>query len=199
MKNRNKKVVTGVLLAMALFASTAAFHGEASAAPVDAKSMATESNASSKTTNKKKIIGTSAAKKKALSDASLKAADVTFTKAKLKTDDGIRYYDIEFYTSSAEYEYEVHAYTGKILEKDVEKVKKTTSKKSYIGVSKAKEIALKDAGLTASKVDFVKAKLDKDDGRRVYEVEFYQGNMEYDYTIDAYTGEILEWDTEYDD
>ena len=194
MKNRNKKAVSGVLLAMALLASTAAFHGE-----VFAKSTLTGSGVLVNAAAKKEVIGTSAAKKKALADADLTESKVTFTKAKLKKDDGIRYYDIEFYTSSAEYEYEVHAYTGKVLEKDVEKVKKTTSKKSYIGVSKAKEIALKDAGLSASKVDFIKAKLDKDDGKRVYEVEFYQGNMEYDYTIDAYTGEILEWDAEYDD
>lgn len=179
MKNKNRKIVTGILLAMALLASTVP------AALADAA--------------KKEVIGTASAKTKALKDADLKESKVTFTKTKLKKEDGVRYYDIEFYTSSAEYEYEVHAYTGKILEKDVEKVKKTTNKKSYIGVKKAKEIALKDAGLTASKVEFIKAKLDKEDKKRVYEVEFYQGNTEYDYTIDAYTGKILEWEMDYDD
>ena len=83
--------------------------------------------------------------------------------------------------------------------KEVKKVKKATTNKSYIGANKAKEIALTHAGVSASKADFIKAKLDKDDGKRVYEVEFYQGTMEYEYTIDAYTGKILEWDMEYDD
>ena len=38
------------------------------------------------------------------------------------------------------------------------------------------------------------AKLDWEDGRRVYEVEFYSGNREYDYEIDAATGAVLSCD-----
>ena len=33
----------------------------------------------------------------------------------------------------------------------------------------------------------------------VYEVEFLASGMEYEYTIDAYTGEILEYESEWDD
>ncbi len=198
MRNKNKKILTGILVAMTLISSVAVFRGEISAAQVDAVSSATQKAPASKTTNKK-VIGTSKAKQNALADAGLKSSDVTFTKAKLKTDDGVRYYDIKFHTGSAKYEYEVEAYKGTIFEKEVKKVKKATTNKSYIGVNKAKEIALTHAGVSASKADFIKAKLDKDDGKRVYEVEFYQGTMEYEYTIDAYTGKILEWDMEYDD
>ena len=32
--------------------------------------------------------------------------------------------------------------------------------------------------------------MDRDDGRWVYEVEFYYGSKEYDYDIDALTGDI---------
>jgi hypothetical protein len=63
---------------------------------------------------------------------------------------------------------------------------------SYIGVEKAKAIALKDAKV--SDVTFVKVKLDTDDGVKVYDVEFYKGNVEYDYEIDAITGQIREKD-----
>ena len=52
---------------------------------------------------------------------------------------------------------------------------------SYIGLEKAKSIALKDAGVSG--VTFVKAKLDSDDGVRVYDIEFYKDNVEYDYEI----------------
>ena len=45
---------------------------------------------------------------------------------------------------------------------------------------------------------FTKAKLDWDDGRQEYEVEFRQGRTEYDYTIDATTGAILESDRDRD-
>ena len=64
----------------------------------------------------------------------------------------------------------------------------------YIGEAKAKDIALKHAGLSSSKVTFLPISLDWDDGRQVYEVEFYSGNKEYDYEIDAATGTILSYD-----
>lgn len=65
---------------------------------------------------------------------------------------------------------------------------------SYIGEAKAKETALSHAGLTASQVTFLEVKLDREDGRMVYEVEFYSGNKEYDYEIDASTGSIVGYD-----
>lgn len=61
---------------------------------------------------------------------------------------------------------------------------------SYIGESRAKEIALNDAGVKESNAVFLKVRLDWDDGRAEYEVEFYSGNVEYDYDIDAITGAI---------
>ena len=64
----------------------------------------------------------------------------------------------------------------------------------YIGKARAKEIALDHAGLTYSDVSFVRVELDWDDGRPEYEVEFYAGNKEYDYDIDALTGEIRSYD-----
>ena len=71
----------------------------------------------------------------------------------------------------------------------------TTETGSYIGVERAKSIALAHAGLTSSQVTFVKAKLEFDDGRWEYEVEFYTGSyQEYDYEIDARTGAILKFD-----
>lgn len=59
----------------------------------------------------------------------------------------------------------------------------------------AKSKALDHAGLSAGQVSFVRAKLDWDDGRQVYEVEFYTSDYkEYDYEIDARTGDILSFD-----
>ena len=72
----------------------------------------------------------------------------------------------------------------------------------YIGVDKAKSIALKDAGVSASSVTFTTAKLDRDDGVTVYEIEFYSGDAEYEYEINATSGAIRERDSErrdYDD
>ena len=65
------------------------------------------------------------------------------------------------------------------------------NKDTLIGLEKAKEIALSDAGLDAAKVSFSKIKFEKDNHEVVYEVEFYQDRDEFEYTIDAYSGEVL--------
>ena len=65
---------------------------------------------------------------------------------------------------------------------------------SYIGEEKALQIALEHAGLAAADLTFSKVKLDFDDGKWTYDTEFYAGNQEYDYEIDAVTGDILSFD-----
>lgn len=138
----------------------------------------------------------------ALADAGLSAGEVTFTKSKLDREDGKWVYEIEFITGDAEYEYEIDAATGAILEKSVEGRKSSggsTGSANYIGVDQAKAIALKNAGLSAGEVTFTKAKLEKDDGVRKYEIEFRKGGTEYEYEIDAATGAILECDVDRED
>ena len=71
-----------------------------------------------------------------------------------------------------------------------------TSSTGYITAERAKEIALKDAGVSAADAVFLRANLDWDDGRMQYEVEFYSGYTEYDYDIDAVTGTIISSDRE---
>lgn len=68
----------------------------------------------------------------------------------------------------------------------------SASASDYIGVDRAKSIALKHAGLSASKVTFTKTKLDSDDGTKTYEVEFITHHKEYEYEINAYTGKIMD-------
>lgn len=64
----------------------------------------------------------------------------------------------------------------------------------------AKQIALTHAGLSAADVTFVKAERDRDDGRLVYDVEFYTAdNQEYDYEIDAVTGQVRSFDYDAED
>lgn len=158
----------------------------------------TQSNASSGTSQ----IGVEAAKNKALADAGLSASAVTFTKARLDYDDRIAVYDVEFYTSTHEYEYEINASTGAVHDKSVEAFKSNVTKPNnsntgnYISVDKAKEIAVGKAGLTVSGVTFQKAKLDYDDGRAVYEIEFFSGGVEYECEVDASSGTILDYSSE---
>ena len=64
----------------------------------------------------------------------------------------------------------------------------------YIGEAAAKAAALKHAGISEADANFLRIKLEKDDGRWVYDVEFYSGNAEYDYEVDALNGSILSFD-----
>ena len=74
------------------------------------------------------------------------------------------------------------------------------SDSGMIGEEKAKEIALNHAGLTEDQTQRLLVKRDYDDGRSIYEVEFYgEGRDEYDYEIDAVTGEIVTSDTDLHD
>ena len=144
------------------------------------------------------------AKKVALDDAKLTAADVTFTKAKLDYDDGRAVYDIEFYSGAKEYDYEIDAATGRILEKDIDindDVNAPTEgqdSQTYITAEQAKAAALSAAGFSVSEVRGLKAEFDFDDGRAVYEVEFKKGIFEYDYDIDAVSGKVLKAEKEAD-
>ena len=155
-----------------------------------------------KNSNNTSDIGVEKAKEIALKDAGV--SGVTFVKAKLDYEDGVRVYDVEFYKDNVEYDYEIDAAKGQIREKDLDienytipqkknkNKNKNSNNTSDIGVEKAKEIALRDSGVSG--VTFVKAKLDYDDGIRVYDIEFYKNNVEYDYEIDATTGQIREKD-----
>lgn len=72
------------------------------------------------TRNDELLIGQERAEQIALSDASLAENQVTKMKTRLKFDDGVWYYDVEFRTIALEYEYEIEAYTGAIIDKDID-------------------------------------------------------------------------------
>ncbi|MDR3076370.1 MAG: PepSY domain-containing protein [Synergistaceae bacterium] len=139
------------------------------------------------------------AKSIALRHAGLNESDATFIRVKRDRDDGRNVYDVEFHSGDTEYDYEIDAADGRILEfdSDVEgfaPVPRTNQPSAAAGISEAdaKSIALRHAGLNESDVTFIRVKRDRDDGRNVYDVEFYSGDTEYDYEIDAADGRILE-------
>jgi len=187
--------------------STAVPTTEAAAQPSEAETAAASEAPKAENRSNNNYIGLERAKAIALSDAGLSAASVTFTEAKQDFDDGVPNYDLDFYTATHEYDYEINAQTGAIMDKSVDvnehavretKTAAPPSARGFIGVDRAKSIALGHAGVSASSVSFSKAKLDDDDGRGVYEIEFYVGNTEYDYEIDAYSGGIIEYDKDRD-
>lgn len=73
-----------------------------------------------------------------------------------------------------------------------------SAKPSYIGAEKAKSIALNHAGISEAEAKFLEIELDRDDYIKKYEVSFHFGDFEYDYDINAETGEIISAEKEYD-
>ena len=158
----------------------------------------TKKAASTSTSTSSTDIGAEKAKEIALQHAGVSASNAVFVKAEREYDDGRLTYDVDFYAGNKEYDYEILAADGTILSYDADiegyRIPSSTSTSSsgYIGVERAKEIALQHAGLSASGVNFVKAEFDYDDGRAEYEIEFHHNFREYEYTIDAASGTILE-------
>lgn len=140
------------------------------------------------------------AKEIALADAGLSASSVVFIRAQQDWEDGRAVYEVEFYSGSVEYDYEIDATTGAIrsADRDVEgftvpSTTPSTSSGATITAERAKQIALAEVpGGTV-----FKCQLDRDDGRLVYEVEVYTSTAEYDFEIDAQTGSILSRDMDY--
>ena len=97
-------------------------------------------------------------------------------------DDGILEYEIEFVSGKYLYEYKVDASHGKILE----------SEKKYVGEVKLSESEAKQIALNHAKVSSHDTKdMDIELKKSYYEVSFEVENDEYEYHIDASTGNIL--------
>ena len=62
---------------------------------------------------------------------------------------------------------------------------------TQISLEEAKAIALDDSNMDESSVTFRKQKLERERNGYEYEIEFHDGVTEYDYEINAQTGEII--------
>ena len=65
-----------------------------------------------------------------------------------------------------------------------------------ISTEHAKAAALSHAGISEVDAKWYRTEIDRDNGRRVYEIEFDAAGYEYDYEVDAETGEIVKFDKE---
>lgn len=132
----------------------------------------------------------------ALAHAGIKAADATITKSKLDYDDGRQVYEIEWYANGAKYDYEISVATGEIIDSSYEaKTVVGTGNSATVSEATAKQTALARVS-GATEKDIYEWKLDYDDGRPEYEGKIIYGGTEYEFTIDATSGTITEWDTE---
>ena len=137
------------------------------------------------------------AKKIALDDAGV-SEKVTFTEETLVAG-GIKspYYYFAFESASARWTYKIDAVLGVIMDKTCDKI--IPPAPEFIGLEKAKQIALEDAGLdeTAQKIVFTREELSRNQGKPCYILEFYTDKCAYSYKIDAVSGEIIGKKTEW--
>lgn len=150
--------------------------------------------------SRKEYIGEDRAKAIALEHAGVTEKEVRKLEVELDYDDGRMIYEVEFYLGTSEYEYEIDARSGLILEfKSVDKggtVTPPAQAGHYIGRDKAEEIALAHAGLKPGDVRKLETELEVKQSRAYYEVEFEHENRKYEYEIEAETGLILEVEIE---
>ena len=213
-----KKTITAILaltLSAALFTGCTAAamnagdntaSGVAPAGSPSSVSAGIAGNAGSET-----YIDQSDAESIALTDAGLTSDTVKSLRSRLEYDDGVAIYDVEFWTDTDEYDYEIDAVSGEILavDRDVESYTPSATAASDATTSgvapqgdpitedAARQAALTHAGLTDDgSIQYYRCELDRDDGQCHYDVEFCHNGTEYDYEIDAYTGEVHSYDHE---
>ena len=129
----------------------------------------------------------------------------------LDFDDGIWVYEVEFVVGNTEYEYEINAITGEIIKFETEfeddphgappVTERPTQQpgSNFLSEDEVRAIVFNHAGVNANDVREFEIELDDEHGIWVYEVEFKAGNIEYDYVVNAVTGEIIKSETEVDD
>ena len=160
------------------------------------------STGNSGNTNTGSYIGSAKARQIALNHAGVDESDATFVRSDLDYDDGVRVYEVEFWSNGVEYDYDIDALTGDVrsFDKDIENFSIPNNSQSsgdYIGESRAKELVREKAGISGGY--FADFEFEFDDGRAVYEGELRDGRTEYEFTINAVTGEFIQWSTDWDD
>lgn len=134
----------------------------------------------------------------ALADAGVAEDAATVVEIALDSEDGLRLYEICFFTEAVEYEYDLDAVTGEVCGLKVEYFEQSESlperkaEGQALTRSEARDLALDNAGVSSEQATFTRSKLDYEDGVLVYEIRFVTEQSAYEYEIDAATGEILE-------
>ena len=164
-----------------------------------ADSATTQSSAAATAQTVTGTVDEEMAQKIALEHAGVKATDATITKSKLDYEGRRQVYEIEWYAGGKKYDYEIAVDTGEILSSayDEKTSGLSVSNSSNVTVSEAdaKQTALGRVS-GATQKDIYEWKFDYDDGRPEYEGKIIYGGTEYDFTIDASSGAVIEWEAE---
>lgn len=150
----------------------------------------------------KAYIGREAALQAALAHAGVALPDRW--EAELDYDDGKMIYDVEFTADGGEYDYEIDAMSGAVYKSETDRVRDEApdaapqpAADTLLSPEEAFLKALVHANLAQYSVNFgMEWELDTHRGVQVYELEFRHDGTEYDYEIDARTGDVLKYSKE---
>ena len=164
-----------------------------------ADSATTQSSAAATAQTVTGTVDEEMAQKIALEHAGVKATDATITKSKLDYEGRRQVYEIEWYAGGKKYDYEIAVDTGEILSSGYDEKTAGWSGSNSNNVT-ASEADAKQTALGrvsgATEKDIYEWQFDYDDGRPEYEGKIIYGGTEYDFTIDASSGAVIEWETE---
>ncbi len=145
------------------------------------------------------------------------SGDLYFEDIDFEFDKGV--YEVEVYYQNRGYEYKIDAKEGKVIYTDFRNINTNNSQNNSnnnnsngsnnsnsnnqnslnnvtasISLDEAKNIAVTNAGVDINSVEFTREELDHDNHTLVYELEFFYNNIEYNYEINATTGDIISYD-----
>lgn len=130
------------------------------------------------------------AKAVAFSHAKIQSAEAYKIELELKAD-AVPHYDLSFKAGNITYEYEIHAQTAEIIEKEHVNRARGVFPASMITQEEAKSLVFAHAGVQERSINDFEIEINKDNAKVVYEIEFHSGAYEYEYEIDAESGAIL--------
>ena len=109
-------------------------------------------------------------------------------------DDGVSIYEVDFQAANKQYEYDIKAADGQILTTDFEIDDDYVDPNTQTAVSEADAKAAALARVEGASDSDIRIQLQRDDGQLVYEGTIIYNNTEYDFEINAETGDFLSWE-----
>ena len=164
-------------------------------------------------------IGEQSAKAVAYQRAKIGEAAAKRVRCELDWENGNMIYEVDFDADGHEYEVEIDAKSGRVVGFNCEKdddyrapqmPKKTPEQEKtsvqpsaaavvHLDETAAKQAAFRHAEVDEKSVTECSCEWEHNRGNRLYEVEFKANGYEFDYDIDAVTGEVIRFSKEKDD
>ena len=124
-------------------------------------------------------------------------------------DDGRAVYDVVFHNGTIKFDYEIDASTGAVLKSEQKPlptfsvpvqpaVTVAPTSAENISESEAKAIALAQAGLSENQINRYSAEFEIDDGVPQWEIKFFANKFKYEYTVNAATRTIIDFERKRD-